>query len=143
MQSNRLVIGLLCSRLHPLISGSMLVLQVTGRRTGRTIQLPVNYVRDAGEEGLLWLTSTRERTWWRNLRDGAPVGVCLRGRWLTGAAMVDEETAAVMSGLRRMFDSKPGMARFFKVAAEPGGGWRLADLEAAGRARVVIRVMLD
>jgi len=143
MQSNRLVIGLLCSPLHRLLSGSMLVLRVTGRRSGHAIELPVNYVRDADDERRLWVTSTRERTWWRNLRDGAPVDVYLRGRWHSGTATVDEEPAAVISGLRCMFDAQPGMARLFKVAAEPGQGWRLADLEAAARLRVVIRVTLD
>jgi hypothetical protein len=82
---NRLVAQLLRSRLHPLVSGRLLLITITGRRTGRQHTLPVAYKE--GPEGLtipvLW---AQRKLWWRNLRDGAQVSLRLRGDDRTGYA---------------------------------------------------------
>src|SRR5206468_12338216 len=43
---NPVVAWLLRSPLHPLLSGALMLLQVTGRRTGRRYWIPVGYQRD-------------------------------------------------------------------------------------------------
>lgn len=77
MWYNPLLILMLRSPLHPLLSGNTLALTYTGRKSGRTYTTPVNYVRDGDR---LWATSYRTRTWWRNLRNGVPVSLRLQGR---------------------------------------------------------------
>ena len=67
---------LLRSRLHGLLSGGLMLVTVTGRRSGRRYTTPVNYVR---RDDVLTVFSRSERTWWRNLRGGAPVTVRLKG----------------------------------------------------------------
>jgi hypothetical protein len=77
---NRLVVGLLRSPLHALVSGRLMLITVTGRRSGREHTLPVMYERsgDVLNVPVMW---AERKLWWRNLRDGgAPVGVRLRGR---------------------------------------------------------------
>ena len=66
------------SRLH---SNHMLV-TVTGRRTGKRYEIPVNY-RETAEGTLVMGT---EASWWRNLEGGAPVEVLLRGEAFTAQA---------------------------------------------------------
>ena len=82
---NRAVAVLLRSPLHPLVSGRLTLITVTGRRSGRRHTFPVAYSQS--EERLripvLW---PRRKVWWRNLRDGAPISLRLRGEHRTGSA---------------------------------------------------------
>ena len=82
---NRIVALLLRSPLHRLLSGGELLVTVTGHRSGRRYTTPVQYVRSDGE---LYAVSRRSRSWWRNLRGGAPVVVRVRGRERAGAAEI-------------------------------------------------------
>lgn len=79
------VTSLLRSPLHRLLSGSLLLLTVHGRRTGRSYTLPVSYSRSDDE---LRIVSTPDRTWWRNLRGGATVDVWLAGHERRGMAEI-------------------------------------------------------
>jgi len=82
---NQLVAALLRSPLHPLASGRLTLITVTGRRTGRQHTLPVAYQESADRLSIPVLWPER-KLWWRNLRDGAPVRVRLRGADRTGQA---------------------------------------------------------
>jgi F420H(2)-dependent quinone reductase len=78
---NRLIAGLLRSPLHSLVSRRLMLITVTGRRTGREHTLPVMYTR-AGETLTVPVMWPERKLWWRNLRGGAPVSVRLHGRQL-------------------------------------------------------------
>ncbi|HMD52768.1 MAG TPA: nitroreductase/quinone reductase family protein [Solirubrobacteraceae bacterium] len=80
---NQVVILLLRSRLHGLLSGRLLLITVTGRRTGRQHTLPVAYERD-GERLRIPVMWPERKLWWRNLNDGAPVRLRLGGEDRTG-----------------------------------------------------------
>ena len=84
---NPFVRALLRSRLHGLLSGSLLLVTYSGRRSGRTFTIPVLYA-EAGSELVVYVGRSREKVWWRNLRGGAPVRVRLRGHELAGTATV-------------------------------------------------------
>ena len=93
---NAFVKLLLRSPLHGLL-GNVMLITVTGRRSGRAITTPVNFVRE-GDDVLV--TSDRRRTWWRNLRGGAPVTVRLKGSDRSGRAEVAaDDRAAVAEGI--------------------------------------------
>lgn len=77
--ANRFVRTILRSPFHWLLSRWVMLIAVTGRRTGRTYSTPVQYIR---RDGTLYAVSRRERTWWRNVRGGAPATVRLRGQEL-------------------------------------------------------------
>ena len=78
-----------------------MLVSVAGRKTGRIYTTPVNYIRDGDA---LTVISRRYRTWWRNLRGGAPVTLRLRGRDLRGTGEVTavggEAVAAALTRLR-------------------------------------------
>jgi deazaflavin-dependent oxidoreductase (nitroreductase family) len=91
---NRAMLALLRSPLHGVVSGSVLALAVTGRRTGTRLAFPVQYARD-GDRLVVAAVGAAGKRWWRNLRGGAPVEIVLRGRRMRGSGRVlDGEPAA-------------------------------------------------
>lgn len=82
---NPLVVSVLRSRFHSPLSLGLMLLTVTGRRSGRRYTIPVGYQQR--DECLLVLVSKAPRKrWWRNYIDPGPVEVRLRGRKLDGEA---------------------------------------------------------
>jgi len=138
MIGNRFVISILGSPLHGLLSGSTLLITVTGRRTGRQISLPVNYFQ---ESDTLWVVTSRDRTWWRNLRDGAPVALRLRGAEAKGfaEAIVSPETVAAQ--LDEYIRHFPISARSLGVRIADGRA-EAEDLKQAARSRLVVRIRI-
>jgi hypothetical protein len=78
-QGNALVLAILRSRVHRLLSGLAVELRYTGRRSGRTYALPVQYAR-TGDRLILWPQGADRKSWWRNFRTPGPVMVRLAGR---------------------------------------------------------------
>jgi len=75
---------LLRSPAHGLVSRSLALITVTGRRSGREYTFPVGYRRTGGRVtiGVGW---PARKVWWRNLSgEGAPVRMRIRGRDHTG-----------------------------------------------------------
>ena len=75
--------AVLRSPAHRLLSNQLMLLTVTGRRTGRTFTFPVGY-REDGDRLRVHVASPEQKRWWRNLSDGAPVAVELRRVKRTG-----------------------------------------------------------
>ncbi len=90
---NPIVIALLRSPLHSLVDEQTMVITVTGRKSGKRYTLPVSYIRD-GET--LLVISQKDRTWWKNLRNGAQITVFLQGHALQarGETLTDTDMAA-------------------------------------------------
>jgi deazaflavin-dependent oxidoreductase (nitroreductase family) len=84
-QGNGLVLAVLRSPAHWLLSGMAIELRYVGRRTAREYVLPVQYAR-SGEQLVVKPQAVRRSTWWRNFRTPAPVTVRLAGRIRTGTA---------------------------------------------------------
>jgi hypothetical protein len=83
---NRLVAVLLRSALHPLVSRHLALISVTGRRTGAVHTFPVGF-RESGDVLTIPVMLPQRKLWWRNLRDGAPVSLRLRGAERSGQAV--------------------------------------------------------
>jgi len=93
---NLLVAALLRSPAHPLLSGRLALITVTGRRSGRKHTFPVSYEETA--DGLLVPVMWPERKlWWRNLRDEEKVEVRLRGTAREGHAQAVEHGSGDVS----------------------------------------------
>lgn len=137
MWFNPIITSLLRSPLHRFVSGNMLVLEYQGRRSGKTYSLPVNYASDGDA---LWITSLPERTWWRNLRGGAPVKLWLRGRKVSGEAVVFEDPDEVAAGLQKYLAALPQAARYFGVELDEKGQVRPEDAARAAGERVMVKI---
>jgi deazaflavin-dependent oxidoreductase (nitroreductase family) len=128
MNGNDFVAFLLRSPLQFMLGNTML-LTVTGRVSGKKYTTPVGYYRD--EEGL-WVITSRERTWWRNVQDGAQVEMRLGGKDLSGYAEAILDQAAVVARLGAYLQHVPQAARPLGVRMEngaphPGDAVRLAN----------------
>ena len=138
---NPFVAALLRSPVHRLLSGQVLLLTVTGRRSGRAYTFPVGYVR---EGDTLTILSGRH-TWWKNLRGGAPVAVLLAGRQRTGRAEVIEDRAEVLAEVDHLVVryGRKGAGQRIGVALDTSPPPTGEDLALAMRGHAVIRLLLD
>jgi deazaflavin-dependent oxidoreductase (nitroreductase family) len=137
MNSNSFITWVLRSPMHGLLSGGMMLITVTGRKTGRLITTPVQYLT---EGDVLWVNSTRQRTWWRNLRGGAQVTLRLRGKDVHGRAEVIEEAQAVEKGFNVYFHLAPKSARLYNVKLDAAGNPDAGDIASLSQKRLLIQI---
>lgn len=129
--------------IHPW-AGSTLLLRVTGRRTGRSYDIPLWYITRG--DTLIAFTKRCE-TWWRNLVGGAGVTGWLRGREFSGVARaVVNDPSEITPVLVEYLDwlRPPSAATYFGIRLDdrlrPADG----EIERASNEEVVmIRVVLD
>ncbi len=140
MWYNSIMAWLLRSPLHGMLSQSFMLISVTGRKSGRTISTPVNYVRDGN---VLWVTSQRDRKWWRNLKGGGPVSVLLEGRQLSGHGDATVEPQVVASRLATVLHQVPQYAKYYHVGLDSRGQPVRSDCERSAQDRVVVRIDLQ
>jgi hypothetical protein len=76
--SNAVVARILRSRFHRLLSRGVLLLTVTGRRSGRRYTIPVGYHETDGAM-VVFVGEPASKTWWRNYRTPAPPRFCIAG----------------------------------------------------------------
>jgi len=140
MNWNDVTTAILRSPLHGLMSGSTMLITVTGRKSGRTITTPVNYVWSGKR---LLVTSLVKRTWWRNLLGGAPISVLLRGKAIRGTAYARTGPGPVTQPLMALLAEKPAWATRFGIRRQADGSFEAADLRRAAGERVVVEIGLE
>jgi hypothetical protein len=91
---NPVVRGLLRSPVHGLLSGSVLLLTYTGRRSGVRRELPIMYAA-LGNRFVVVAGQPDTKAWWRNFSDDVrPVTVTVAGRHAgCGARLLEPGTA--------------------------------------------------
>jgi deazaflavin-dependent oxidoreductase (nitroreductase family) len=139
MWFNPMTVWLLKSPLHGFISKGVMLVSVTGRKSGRTISTPTNYLRDGN---VLWVISWRERSWWRNLRGGAKVRVLLAGKSVEGRGQVIEEEQSVAQSLFDYYQKVPKVAKYVQIGLDSADLPVSADCERAAQKMVVVRIDL-
>jgi hypothetical protein len=108
--------------------GAVLVLEFTGRRSGRRLCVPV--VGHPHDGGLYALT---DAAWALNFTGGAPVTVTSRGRRRRGRGDLVQDPAEVAAVLRTTIETSG--ARSIGLRLPPG--WAGTDEELAGLRRAV------
>ena len=121
-----------------LMGENLAVITVTGRKTGRLISTPINVARKGD---VFTTTSTRERTWWRNLRGGAGADLHVGGRDYRVTAAVYESDEDVKRTLGEYCRNHPQAANFLKVRMREDGNPEDVSLAAAASERVVIELI--
>jgi deazaflavin-dependent oxidoreductase (nitroreductase family) len=119
--------------------GDTMLITVTGRKTGRKYTTPVGFYRDGNT---LWIISSRDRTWWRNVQDGADVEMRIRGRDVSGfaEAILDEDAVAaqVIEYVRHI----PMAAKGLGVRVENGEP-HPEDAARLARERLFVKIKLS
>jgi deazaflavin-dependent oxidoreductase (nitroreductase family) len=116
------------------LSGALMLLHLTGRRTGKAYRQPVSYVPD----GDTLLTPGGGR-WTLNLREGVPVRVHLRGRSVRLRPEFVRDADEVERLLRRMAAVNPRIASFVPLAGADGGFDRPKVQTAVAHGFAIIR----
>ena len=95
--------------------GNTMLITVTGRKTGRQYSTPVGYYR---EGDALWVISNRDRTWWRNVRNGANVSLLLKGKPVNAFACAELDEKEVETHLLNYIHQMPMLARSLGIRVE-------------------------
>jgi hypothetical protein len=111
----------------PLGSRLMLV-YLTGRRTGRHYRQPVSYVRH--EDTLL---TPGGGNWKLNLEEGQPVHIRLRGRDITARPELVSDLDQIETLLGVLVAKNPRSAAFIRIPRSPSGQFDRTALENAVR----------
>ena len=108
---NGLVVGILRSPFHLLLSWGLTAITVTGRRTGKRYTIPVGYQRD-GETVDILVSEAPTKQWWRNYEEPRPMELRLRGRSHRGTARaLAPDDPAFLGRCEETFRRVPGLAR--------------------------------
>jgi len=139
---NPVMRALLMSPLHRPMSGRLMVLHFTGRKSGNHYSVPVGYA----QAGSTLYTGT-ERRWARNLQGGADIEVSFKGKRQKARADLVTGVDELVQAYREIYAVSPGYAnaltRAGGVTFGPAGE---VDRDVVERARnaghVVIRTRL-
>jgi len=140
MWFNPIMIWLIRSPFHKLVSNNMLVVTYTGIKSGKRFVVPVNY---SSQDNVLLTISLRHRKWWRNLRGGAYVLLRLQGKDIQASATVSADDQSVADLLIDLVRRNPAYARFLQIGYDTDGKPVLSDALRAAGTRVVIRFDLE
>ena len=140
MNFNDVIAWLLHSPWHRIMSSSLMLVEVTGRKTGRPVRLPVNYHSDIAE---LWVLSSRNRIWWRNLQDNPLAHLWLRGQPVTarGTVVLDEELVAAR--LSKLCAADARLARALNIHLDEQKTPLVEDLQRTARQRMFVKFVLQ
>jgi len=104
-QGNAVVLAMLRSPVHRLLSGLAIELRYIGRRSGREYVLPVQYVR-TGDRLVVRPQGAQRKSWWRNFRTPGPVRVRLAGQVYHGTAHVVDHDDPEWEEARSLYVSR-------------------------------------
>ena len=121
------------------LSGRLMLLHLTGRRTGRSYRQPVSYVRDGTT-----LLTPGGGNWKLNLVDGQPVPVRLRGQDRTVRPELVRDREAIEELLGVMIRANPMVGRFVGMRRGPDSRFDPRALDrAVAHGFVIVRWHLD
>lgn len=138
MNGNDFMSWMLRSPLHGVLSDGMMLITITGRKTGKKITFPVGYYRE-GEN--LWVITSRDRTWWKNLRGGAEVDLLLKRKPVTAIAEPDLDEKAVEARMYEYVRHVPQAAKPLGIRLENGTA-NADDIVRTAKDRLFVRLQL-
>jgi len=108
------------------IGKRLLIINVTGRKTGRQYSVPVAYTR---HEGALLVGTPF--AWARNMRTGEPVEVIVQGKRRQADVLVISDEDGVVAAYDVICRDNRQFAKFNNVGLGPDGAPNADDLHAA------------
>ena len=139
MNGNDFMAWLLRSPLHGMLSNGMMLITITGRKSGKTYTTPVGYYV---EGDYMWVITSRERTWWKNLQGGAKVDMLLKRKPVTGFADVDLDEKSVLARMPEYLRHIPQAAKQMKVRMVDGKP-NPQDIATTAKDRLFVKIKLN
>ena len=138
MTGNDFVKFLLLTPLYVFMGDTMLI-TVTGCKTGKKYTTPVGFYRDGDT---LWILSSRDRTWWRNVCAGAGVEMRIRGKDVKGFAEAVLDEGRVAAQLIEYIRRIPMSARSLGVRLRENGEPHPEDAARLAEERLFVRIKI-
>ena len=138
MTGNDFVRFFLRTPLHVLLGNTMLI-TVTGCKTGKKYSTPVGFYR---ENDSLWVMTSRNRTWWRNVKNGANVSLLLKGKTVSAFAEAELNEKAVEECMLDYIRQVPMAANPLGIRMENTVPNR-EDLARAAKDRLFVKIRPD
>ena len=139
MNGNDFMAWVLRSPFHGMLSNGMMLITITGRKTGKTYTTPVGYYM---EDGTMWVITSRERTWWKNLQGGAKVDLLLNRKPVTGIADVDLDEKSVEVRMVEYLRHVPQAAKPMKIRMEDGKP-NQEDVVTTAKDRLFVKIKVN
>ena len=139
MKGNDFMAWVLRSPFHGMLSNGMMLITITGRKTGKTYTTPVGYYM---EDGTMWVITSRERTWWKNLQGGAKVDLLLKRKPVTGFADVDLDEKSVEARMVEYLHHVPQAAKPMKIRMEDGKP-NQEDVATTAKDRLFVKIKVN
>ena len=138
---NRVMKGLLLSPLHGLMSGNIMAIYFTGRKSGKRRSTPVRYLREG--DAVVFCLTGKETRWWPNFLVPTAVHLQLAGTRLAAQAQaLPDDAAAKETALRRMLARFPGDAAYHGIALQRGQAPTDEQVQSAVERDVLVRFTL-
>ena len=138
MNGNGFMSWLLRSPFHGMLSNGMMLISVTGRKTGKKYTTPVGFYRENGD---LWVLTSRDRTWWKNLQGGAQVSLLLQRKAVHAFAKPELETKAVEALMNEYVKRIPQAAKPMGIRVENGNA-NAQDIARVAEDRLFVKIKL-
>ena len=139
MKGNDFMAWVLRSPFHGMLSNGMMLITVTGRKTGKEYTTPVGYYI---ENGNLWVITSRERKWWRNLHGGAQVKLLLKRKLVKALAEPELDEKSVETRMYEYLRHIPQAAPRMKIRMEDGKP-NPQDMVATAKDRLFVKVTIS
>lgn len=137
---NPIVKAILTSPLHFIMSGNVVLLKFTGRKSGRELSTPVSYriVDDS-----IHCFTDQVNYWWRNLDNVDSIELVLKGKLRTGKpTVVNKDSVVIAKAFGDFLTALPRSAGFSDVRLDKDKLPNKDDVERAAKGLVFIEVKL-
>ncbi len=138
MNGNDFMTWVLRSPLHGMLSNGMMLITITGRKTGKTYTTPVGYYV---EGGYLWVITSRGRKWWRNLQGGALVGLLLKRKPKQAFAETETDEKLVEARMYEYLRHVPQAAKPMGIRITDGKP-NVEDVARTAKGRLFLKLKL-
>ena len=135
---NPAVKKILRSPLHGVLSQNTLLLEFTGRKSGRKLSTPVSYHLT---DGIAHCFTRKSFVWWKNLNSGEPVYVTIKGKRHLVRPEVEAENSEVKGqALRHFLRAVPRDAPHSGVSLDTSGDPNVDDIQRVVSDMVYVRL---
>ena len=130
---------LLRSPLHGILSGSLMLITFTGRKSGKQFTTPVRYIQDGDTVKCF---TAAENQWWRNLRSGARVSLLIKGQLSDYQAQaIFDDPADIKQQLVSYLSLFPQDAAYHEIRLNKDKSLDEQDLELAAHNAIVVEAI--
>ncbi len=137
---NAKVISTLQSPFHWLLSPGLMVIKITGRKTGRQYSIPVGY-HDQGDIVIVLVSDAANRKWWRNFQGEGDIEMIIKSKTMTGRAQVLEPGSDEYKlRAEQSFSRNPFISKIFGIKFDKKSGLTPEQLEKLASYAAIVRI---